>query len=210
MPLECLMSRNRFLTLLTLTSLGAGGLTACERQQEVASPPTPPVEQAAPKPRAPKSLTPDQLAHFFRPLPPAKDAKPAPKDTEAQVSLGRMLFFEPRLSKNHDVSCNTCHGLDTYGVDNKALSDGHRGQKGTRNSPTVYNAAGHVAQFWDGRAATIEDQAKGPILNPIEMGMPDPAFVLKVLKSIPGYEPLFKAAFPADKDPINYDNLARA
>lgn len=204
------MSRNRLLTLLTLTSLGAGGLTACERKQEAASPPAPPVEQAAPKPRAPKPLTPDQLAHFFRPFPLAKDAKPAPKDTEAQVLLGRMLFFEPRLSKNHDVSCNTCHGLDTYGVDNKALSDGHRGQKGTRNSPTVYNAAGHIAQFWDGRADTLEAQATGPILNPVEMAMPDEGRVVATLASIPEYVTRFRAAFPGEKKPVSLTNAARA
>ncbi|NTX59394.1 c-type cytochrome [Myxococcus sp. CA051A] len=203
------MSRNRFLTLLTLTSLGAGGLTACERKQEVA-PPAPVVAQAAPKPKGPKPMTPEQLAHFFRPLPPAKDAKPAPKDTEAQVMLGRMLFFEPRLSKNHDVSCNTCHGLDTYGVDNKALSDGHKGQKGTRNSPTVYNAAGHIAQFWDGRADTLEAQASGPILNPVEMAMPDERRVVATLSSIPEYVTRFRDAFPEEKRPVSLTNAARA
>jgi cytochrome c peroxidase len=121
-----------------------------------------------------------------------------------------MLYFEPRLSASQQISCNSCHMLDKFGVDNEPTSPGHKGQRGGRNSPTVYNAAGHTAQFWDGRAATVEDQAKGPILNPIEMAMPDAATVLKTLKSIPGYEPLFKAAFPDDKDPITYDNLAKA
>ena len=141
---------------------------------------------------------------------PAKFESPENPATEAKITLGRMLYFEPRLSLGQDVSCNSCHALDKFGVDNEATSFGHKKQRGGRNSPTVYNAAGHVAQFWDGRAANVEEQAKGPILNPIEMAMPDAAAVVKVLKSIPGYEPLFKAAFPADRDPITYDNLAKA
>ncbi|WP_338864389.1 cytochrome-c peroxidase [Myxococcus stipitatus] len=202
------MSRTRFFSVLTLASLGASGLAACERKQEPAA--SPPVVAEAPKPRAPSTLTADQLAHFFRPVPPRKDAKPAPKDTPAQVELGRMLFFEPRLSKNHDVSCNTCHGLGTYGVDNKALSDGHRGLKGSRNSPTVYNAAGHIAQFWDGRADTLEAQATGPILNPVEMAMPDSRRVVTTLSSMPEYVARFRESFPGEKRPVTMENAAKA
>ncbi|MFY1829735.1 cytochrome-c peroxidase [Myxococcus fulvus] len=201
------MSRTRFVTLLTLASLGMGAVSGCERKQEPVAPPT---TASAPKPPGPKPMTPEQLSHFFRPAPPAKNAKPAPQDTEAQVALGRMLFFEPRLSKNHDVSCNTCHGLDTYGVDNKALSDGHRGQKGSRNSPTVYNAAGHIAQFWDGRADTLEAQASGPILNPVEMAMPDERRVVATLSSMPEYVTRFREAFPSEKKPVSLANAARA
>jgi len=79
----------------------------------------------------------------------------------------------------------------------------HKGQKGDRNSPTVFNAAGHIAQFWDGRAATIEDQAKGPVMNPVEMAMPSEKMVLAVLKSMPEYIEAFQKAFPADKDPVS-------
>ena len=141
---------------------------------------------------------------------PAKFDSESNPITEEKVKLGRMLYYETRLSLGQDVSCNSCHQLDKYGVDNEPTSPGHKKQRGGRNSPTVYNAAGHFAQFWDGRAGTVEDQAKGPILNPVEMAMPDAASVVKVLKSIPGYAPLFKAAFPKDADPITYDNLARA
>lgn len=130
--------------------------------------------------------------------------------TNEKVKLGRMLYYEPRLSKNQDVSCNSCHDLTGYGVDNKPFSPGHKGQLGGRNSPTVYNSGGHIAQFWDGRAATLEDQAKGPILNPVEMAMPNDKKVIEVLKSIPGYVALFKEAFPKDKDPVTYENLALA
>ena len=92
----------------------------------------------------------------------------------------------------------------------RATSPGHKGQRGERNSPTVFNAAWHTAQFWDGRAADVEEQAKGPVLNPVEMAMPDEASVVLVLRSIPGYAPLFQAAFPDSPDPITYDNMARA
>lgn len=130
--------------------------------------------------------------------------------TEAKITLGRMLYFENRLSLGQDVSCNSCHDLSKYGVDNEATSPGHKKQRGGRNSPTVYNAAGHFAQFWDGRAKDVEEQAKGPILNPVEMAMPDADAVIKVLKSIPGYLPLFQAAFPGEGDPITYDNVGKA
>lgn len=130
--------------------------------------------------------------------------------TPEKVELGRMLYFDTRLSKNQQISCNSCHDLTKYGVDGTKFSKGHKGQLGGRNSPTVYNAGGHIAQFWDGRAATIEDQAKGPILNPVEMAMPDDKSVVAVLESIPGYEDAFKKAFPDDKEPITYDNLAKA
>ncbi|MFM2417933.1 MAG: hypothetical protein RL385_2656 [Pseudomonadota bacterium] len=136
--------------------------------------------------------------------------------SEAKISLGRTLYFEHRLSKNQDLSCNSCHALDGFGADTRAesvsrgTSLGHKQQFGDRNSPSVYNAALHVAQFWDGRAADVEAQAKGPILNAVEMAMPNEASVVAVLKSIPGYEAPFKAAFPGDADPISYNNLAEA
>jgi cytochrome c peroxidase len=130
--------------------------------------------------------------------------------TLAKVNLGRKLYYDARLSKNHDVSCNTCHLLDKYGVDSLATSVGHLEQVSGRNAPTVYNAAGHIAQFWDGRSPDIEDQAKSPPLNPIEMAMPGEAAVVAVLNSIPGYVSLFTAAFPDDEEAISYDNMAKA
>ncbi len=130
--------------------------------------------------------------------------------TPAKIELGRMLYYEPRLSKNQQISCNSCHDLAAFGVDNNPVSEGHLEKTGDRNSPTVYNAAGHIAQFWDGRAADVIEQAKGPILNSVEMAMPDEATVVKTLKSIPGYAELFEKAFPNDKDPVNYDNMAEA
>jgi cytochrome c peroxidase len=130
--------------------------------------------------------------------------------TEAKVELGRQLYYDTRVSKGQEISCNTCHQLDRFGVDHEPTSAGHKGKRGARNSPTVYNAAFHFAQFWDGRAADVEEQAKGPVLNPVEMAMPDPDHVLKVLRSISGYEPLFAKAFPGERDLITYENFGRA
>ncbi len=146
---------------------------------------------------------------MFAPLPesyPDKDVAMA----DDQINLGRMLYYETRLSKSQQLSCNSCHDLATYGVDNHPTSDGHKGQKGDRNSPTVYNAAGHFVQFWDGRAANVEEQAKGPVMNPVEMAMPGEKKVVAVLKSMPEYVAAFKKAFPKDKDPVTYDNMAKA
>jgi cytochrome c peroxidase len=141
---------------------------------------------------------------------PAVAESPKNPVTEEKIELGRLLYHDPRLSKNHDVSCASCHRLDAFGVDGEVTSPGHRGQRGGRNSPTVYNAAFHIAQFWDGRAADVEEQAKGPVLNPVEMAMPDEATVVAVLRSIPAYPPLFATAFPGPGDPVTYDHMARA
>lgn len=150
-----------------------------------------------------------QARTVFKPLPAQFDSKENALTAE-KVALGRALYFDPRLSKNHDVSCNSCHDLAKYGVDGTSTSSGHKKQHGDRNAPTVYNAGNHIAQFWDGRAATLEDQAKGPVLNPIEMAMKDAAAVEAVVASVPGYPPLFKKAFPGEANPITYDNIARA
>lgn len=151
----------------------------------------------------------ERARQAFAPL-PAGTTAPADPATEAEVALGRMLYFDARLSKNHDVACDTCHRLDSYGVDGQPTSAGHRGLRGPRNAPTVYNAALHVAQFWDGRAADVEAQARSPVLDRFEMAMPDEAAVVAVLRSIPGYAPRFAEAFPGEAQPITYDNVARA
>lgn len=129
---------------------------------------------------------------------------------EARIQLGRMLFYDGRLSTDGKVSCNSCHDLQSYGVDGLPVSLGIQGQRGTRNSPSVYHAAGHVLQFWDGRASNVEAQAKGPVLNPVEMAMGSEAEVVARLKGVPGYAPYFAAAFPGEAAPITFDNMARA
>jgi cytochrome c peroxidase len=144
---------------------------------------------------------------------PIPDTMPgSEKDTQDRIALGKRLFFEKRLSKNGTQSCNTCHRVDKGrgGVDNEPTSPGAFGKRGGRNSPTVLNAGFHLAQFWDGRAETLEDQAKGPILNPIEMGMTDSAEVIARLKADKRYVREFGRAFPGEAEPVTYDNLARA
>jgi cytochrome c peroxidase len=141
---------------------------------------------------------------------PATAHNPKNPPNDAKIELGRMLFYDTRLSKDRTVSCNSCHDLASFGDDGRAVSDGIKNQKGGRSAPTVYNAALHFTQFWDGRAADVEAQAVGPILNPIEMGMPDADYVLKALNSIPGYVTLFKKAFPGDAPPLTYDNVGNA
>lgn len=155
------------------------------------------------------NLQAQQAAALFGTLPEAATTPDNPI-TKAKTDLGRMLYYDARLSKNHDISCNSCHQLDAWGIDGEPTSPGHRRQRGDRNSPTVYNAALHVAQFWDGRAPTVEEQAKGPVLNPIEMASSSEAAVVAVLRSIPGYTPAFARAFPEDAEPIGYDNMAKA
>jgi cytochrome c peroxidase len=165
-------------------------------------------ETAAPAAGASLELNP-RLLRRFAPARAQIDL-PSGASSEVAVQLGRMLFFDVRLSKNADVSCNTCHKLDQYGVDGLRTSVGNGGKKGKRNAPTVYHAAGFFQQFWDGRANDVEEQAKGPITNPSEMGMANGDAVVKVLQSIPGYVEQFGKAFPNDAKPVTYDNVGRA
>ena len=130
--------------------------------------------------------------------------------TEDKVALGKMLYFDKRLSKDNTQSCNTCHNLDTYGVDNSPTSKGNNGGFGGRNSPTTLNAALHATQFWDGREPDVEAQAGGPILNPVEMEMPSEEAVVKRLSEIEEYVNLFAKAFPKENEAITYDNLKKA
>jgi cytochrome c peroxidase len=150
-----------------------------------------------------------EALQMFGPL-PAVMSSPDNPVTDAKVTLGRILYYDPRLSANQKISCNTCHPLDAYGAESKSVPTGHKNQKGNRNAPTVYNAAGHFVQFWDGRAPSIEEQAKGPITNPVEMAMPSNAAAVRVIKSMPDYVALFHTAFPDVKDPITYNNMALA
>jgi cytochrome c peroxidase len=132
-------------------------------------------------------------------------------DTEAKIELGEKLYFETKISTNETQSCNSCHRVDDHlgGVDNLPTSKGAKGDLGGRNAPTTLNAGFHIAQFWDGRAPDLAAQAKGPVLNPIEMGMPNEEAVLAKLKEC-GYEDLFKKAFPDADKPLTYDNFGEA
>jgi cytochrome c peroxidase len=140
------------------------------------------------------------------------EVAPAPADnptTAAKVELGKMLYFDPRFSSTGTVSCDSCHNVMEGGDDHRSTSMGVHGEVGGRNAPTVYNAAFHSSQFWDGRAASLEDQAKGPVVNPVEMGMKDLDSAIARLRAIPGYRTYFVQAFGGD-NPITADNATKA
>jgi cytochrome c peroxidase len=150
-----------------------------------------------------------EALEIFDPIPadpPALENNPL---TAEKIELGAMLYFEPRLSRSALISCNTCHNLGLGGADYQETSTGHGWQKGPRNSPTVLNSVFNRAQVWDGRAKDLAEQAKGPVQASVEMNN-TPENVLKVLNSMEEYKTLFKKAFPAEKDPVTFDNMARA
>ena len=147
--------------------------------------------------------------NLFKPIPTADVVIKEKGLTPEQIELGQWLWFEPRLSKSHIITCNTCHSVGTGGADNIPTSVGHGWQHGPRNSPTVLNAVFNIAQFWDGRAADLAEQAKGPVQASVEMNA-TPELVEDTLRSIPAYVEKFAAAFPDQKDPVNFDNMAEA
>ena len=128
--------------------------------------------------------------------------------TSEKVALGQKLYFDPRLSKDDTVSCATCHDPLHAFAEPRPVSLGVGGAKGARNAPTVLNAAFLQEQFWDGRAPTLEEQAKGPLVNPVEMAMPDHAAVEKKVQALPEYAPLFESAFGDQK--VTIDRIAQA
>ena len=150
-----------------------------------------------------------QAQGLFEPIPLKPPAVKGVTATAAMVELGKTLYFDPRLSKSHNISCNSCHQVGLGGVDMLSTSIGHRWQHGGRNAPTVLNAVFNAAQFWDGRAADLKAQAGGPIQNPVEMGISH-EHAIEMLKGIPGYAKLFEDAFPNDKDRITMPNVVTA
>jgi cytochrome c peroxidase len=160
----------------------------------------------APKPNAlaePKSVDqvgfPDQLYKWSIP--------PDNPQSAAKVALGKELFFDPRLSVDNTVACANCHDPDKGFTDQLPTAMGVHAKFGHRNSPTVLNSMFNIEQFWDGRAPTLEDQAEQPILNPIEMGMPDDQTVVAKVSKIPEYQKGFQDAFNAAP---SYRNLVEA
>lgn len=151
----------------------------------------------------------DLSLEIFKALPSTVPAVPGNPATPEKVALGTALFFDPRLSASGVFSCYSCHNLTTGGDDNMETSVGHGWQKGPRNSPTVFNSVLNEAQFWDGRAGDLAEQAKGPVQASVEMAN-TPENAVATLKSMPLYGKWFSAAFPDEQDPITFDNLARA
>lgn len=148
----------------------------------------------------------EEAKSYFKPISKVKTTK----EQAPLVNLGKALYLEKQLSGDGKMSCNECHNLKKYGVDNLPTSPGIKGKNGDRNSPTVYNAAVHIAQFWDGRAKDVEEQALGPILNPIEMALPSEEEAVKRLSAMEKYVQMFKEAFPKEKSPIVYKNIGKA
>lgn len=151
-----------------------------------------------------------QIMRPFGPLPQWMGAPDHPL-SEPKIALGKTLFEDKRLSASGEISCATCHPLDAYGVDGLPVAVGHKGRRGKRNTPTVFNAAGHIGQHWDGVFRTVEEQAKLPFFKSSAMAMPNVEAVMKVISSDPAYPSAFQEAFPEDKNSaISFDNLVRA
>jgi len=148
---------------------------------------------------------------FAAPMEKLPANPPIPSDnpqTAEKFELGKKLFFDKRLSKDNTVSCNSCHNVNAGGEDHRSTSKGIKGQLGGRNAPTVWNAAFMSVQFWDGRAKSLEEQAKGPLINPIEMGMENHDAVVAKIKRHPEYVEAFEKIF--GKEGVTIDNYAKA
>jgi cytochrome c peroxidase len=167
----------------------------------------------------------DKAKGLFQPVPRSAPGLPGEAATPEKVALGKMLFFDPRLSENQDLSCSRCHNPSMGGVSGQSLSSGHMGELGGRNVLTVFNAALNASQYWDGRAPNLKEQVEASVMS-------SPAALLKTrggpmavspvvtalakqhaverFKAIPGYVDAFKKAFPDTPDPVTYDNVARA
>ncbi len=176
----------------------AAALLACQQ--------TPPAEEA--EEFGGMRISPASL-EMFEPIPEEMPTLADNPITEEKVELGKMLFLDPRLSQSWLISCNTCHNLGLGGVDLLETSVGHGWQQGPRNAPTVLNAVYNVAQFWDGRAEDLMEQAQGPVQAAVEMAN-TPERVIATLKSIPEYVDRFEASFPGDPDPVTFENMAKA
>ena len=204
---------------LTLIAAAVLGLSACSQEKAQNTP----ANSASSTAATPASAAADhsnaseedkallkQAQSLFQPLPSPQEMQKAHPFTPEQVALGHQLWFDSRLSRGNTVSCNSCHNLASAGVDNTPTSQGHKGQMGGRNSPTVLNAALLGSQFWDGRAATVEEQAGGPLLNPVEMANIDKAAVAKKIADIPEYQAQFKKAYADKGGAVNFENITDA
>ncbi len=146
---------------------------------------------------------------IFGPL-PASMPSPANPITPEKIRLGRMLFWEPRVSVDRTVSCAKCHPLGLYAADGLRKSVGNHGKENPRNAPTLLNAASQIAEHWIGNRTSVEDQAKQALVGPPSYGMPNYESVEKILRAIRGYAALFQGAFPGEQEPVTADNFAKA
>ena len=183
------MLRNALYSLMILTILASA---SCSKKKSE------PTEEPASTPfsvTVPLGLNQDLMVPKDNPL------------TAEKIALGHMLYFDTRLSADNTVSCATCHNPEKGWSDGMPVSTGIKGQQGTRNAPTVVNSTYMFSQFWDGRAPNLEEQSKGPIINPVEMGMEAHDLAVANIKNTPGYLPLFQKAFGEEP---NIENIAKA
>lgn len=183
---------------LFIVVLGLAITSACSKPQAPTAQPSAPSPVAATATNPPVSKPAKEVPWLQVPLGLDNENLNIPADnplTPEKVELGKLLYFDPRLSGDGTISCASCHAPEKGWTDNQPVSDGVRGQKGTRSAPTVINSTYNPLQFWDGRAASLEEQALGPIINPIEMGRPAHDVMVRDLTGIPGYHPYFKKAF---------------
>lgn len=158
----------------------------------------------------------EEAAGWFEAIPaeplPLRQSEVLPEGealTPEKIELGKKLFFDPRMSASQLISCQTCHNVGLGGVDQLPVSVGHGWQKGPRNAPTMLNAVFNIAQFWDGRAADLAEQAMGPLQASVEMNN-TPERLVETLKSMPRYVEMFDEAFPGSNDAVSFENFARA
>lgn len=191
-------------TVVVIIALGG-----CNKRgtENASSPTNGPVQEAPMGPAADKLM--EEARAEFKPIPLNPPKLEGNEATPEKLALGRMLYFDPRLSASHAISCASCHAIGLGGADNQATSIGHHWQRGGRNAPTVFNAQYNVAQFWDGRAKDLFEQAGGPMVNPVEMASPQ-AHIVEQIKSLPAYGAYFTKAFPGGGDPVTLDNVQKA
>ncbi len=150
-----------------------------------------------------------RASQILGPLPASMPSEENPITPE-KVKLGKMLFYEQRISVDGTVSCAKCHPIALYAADGLKKSIGNHCKENPRNDPTVFNAASQISEHWIGNRTSVEDQAKQAIIGPPAYGMPSYDSAEKVLRAYTEYEVLFKAAFPSDKEPVTIDNFAKA
>jgi cytochrome c peroxidase len=202
MRLLVVVRTSRFPIVLSLAALAA-----CEEKKNPRPQPLPAPEPATTTAAPMPTYDPSQLANFA-PL-PAKLELPDNQLTDDKVALGRMLYFDARLSKGQDVACASCHDPAKGGADDKPLSTGTKGQRTLFNAPTVYNAAGGFTQGWEGRATIIEEYVVPHVGEPQVMGA-DVKRIVDVASSIPAYAAAFKKVFPGDKGGVTAETFAKA
>ena len=150
-----------------------------------------------------------QAKQFFGPLPQVIGSEKNPVTPE-KVKLGKILFYETRISVDGTVSCSRCHPISLFAADGLRKPIGNNCKVNPRNAPTLFNAAGQISEHWIGNRIDVEDQAKQSVIGPPSFGMPSYEAVEKRLKEIKGYAALFKAAFPEDNNPVTIDHFAKA